>query len=148
MQPISIVVDIRQFLAFVLIVSGFADPVFAQGLEQRVSTLEALLRPQTLTVNCGAGQTVADALGQVSTAAPVTVTISGTCTEAVVLNRDDVTLQGSQASDGLQAPAASVTVIAVINSQRVVLRQLTITGGSSGLVASGSGVLGVNPIRS
>jgi hypothetical protein len=91
--------------------------------------------PLNLTVNCAAGETVASALAQATASTNrVTITIVGTCTEAVTISRDAVTLQGAAPGDGLQAPSPTATVLTVIG-QRVELNQLTIAGGARGIAA-------------
>lgn len=93
-------------------------------------------QPLAVTVNCAAGETVADALARgPETTSRLTVTIVGVCQEAVVVARDAITLQGASPGDGLAAPAEASTVLTVLG-QRINLNQLTLTGGSSGLAAT------------
>lgn len=107
------------------------------ALQQQVNSLSAqLARPQqvlNLSVDCFKGQTVSGALAQATThAGPVVITISGVCQEAVFVNRDDVTLRGASAGDGIQAPAQNVSAI-VVRGMRTSLQSLTIGGGLDGV---------------
>jgi hypothetical protein len=96
--------------------------------------------PQAITVDCAAGEKVSDALAQSANAPSVTITIKGTCTEAVVINRDDVMLKSFAPGDGLQAPSADATVLALFAAHRTRLQQLTLRGGSTGLAAFGGSI--------
>lgn len=92
--------------------------------------------PLFLTVDCVAGDTVADALALAfGTTGRVTITLSGVCTESVSISRDDVTLQGASPGDGLQAPLSDFTALTLDGARRIVLSHLTLAGGSVGLVA-------------
>lgn len=93
--------------------------------------------PQAITVDCGAGEKVMDALAQSANASSVTITIKGTCTEAVVINRDAVVLQGLAPGDGLAGPSAGQAVL-LLGGRGIALNQLTLTGGGQGLVAFGA----------
>jgi outer membrane protein assembly factor BamB len=66
---------------------------------------------------------------------PIVLHISGVCTEAVTITRNDVTLQGNSTSDGLQAPSANATVLTLNGSLRTTLNQLMVTGGNQGIFA-------------
>jgi len=106
-------------------------------LKQRLSETEVTSQPLSFTVNCAAGEKVADALAQgVRTTNRVTITIVGVCREAVAVRRDDVWLQGASPGDGLEAPSATGTVLS-LTGRRLRLVQLTLSGGSVGLGASG-----------
>jgi hypothetical protein len=95
-------------------------------LEGRVAALEAGGAPVERLVNCGAGETVAAALALgARTWGPLTITIVGTCREAVVIARDDTTLRGASAGDGLDGTTLGQDLVEVA-AQRVALRQLTL----------------------
>jgi hypothetical protein len=79
-------------------------------------------------VNCATGQTVGDALARAArTSGPVVITISGVCTEQVVIRRDDVTLQGAVAGDGLTSSDRGATLVWIDGARRAKLHQLTLT---------------------
>jgi len=79
------------------------------------------------------------------TTAGLTVTIKGTCIEAVDHVPSNVTLQGAFSGDGLQAPAASSSPVLGISGAGVTLGNLTISGGANALlVHSGASAVGNN----
>lgn len=73
----------------------------------------------SLTVDCSQGQSVAEGLGKKAADRPLTVLVRGSCTEHIVITRDDVALVGDGGSI-----TGSVTVA---GAQRVVLAELSIT---------------------
>lgn len=102
------------------------------------------------TVNCAAGQRIGTVLDQVQTGTlPVTITVTGTCTEAVRIDRDNVTLtvpMGPNAGAGITAPdpgSAPVT----ITGRNVHLGGLTLTGGPSGIQVDNDASLFGNDLR-
>jgi len=124
--------------------------IVAQGSQckrsERVVAFQAPIpppAPQFLTVDCGAGQSVDKALGGADPTEPVTITIKGTCNEAVFIGRDDVTLNANAPGDGITAPSGANSALSLNGAQRVTLNQLTLTGGTWTLLASnGSGFYG------
>lgn len=107
-------------------------------LQQQVAALQSASQPLTLTVNCGAGQTVGAALAQAqSHSGPVNIIISGTCTEQVTVNRDDVTLQGNTPTDGLKfLSSPSSGPVLALDGQRIKVANLTVSGGTFGIYAT------------
>ena len=91
--------------------------------------------PQSVLVDCAAGQSINAALASVPVSVPLTVNIQGTCTEAVNISRDEVTLQAVSAGDGIQAPSADAAALVLKGASHVNLGQLTLTGGRTGLAA-------------
>jgi hypothetical protein len=109
------------------------------ALDTRVAELAGATAPLALDVDCPAGQTVTAALaGAAAHLGPVTINIHGQCTETVIVDRDNVTLQGAAVGDGLTAPAGARSLLTLGAVRRVVLRRLTLDGGGTarGLVAS------------
>jgi hypothetical protein len=102
--------------------------------------------PIACTVSCAQGGKVASALALAPrTTAGLTVTIRGTCIEAVDQVPGNVTLPGASSGDGLQAPAASSNPVLGISGEGVTLDDLTISGGVVGLqVRSGAAAVGNN----
>lgn len=89
-----------------------------------------------LTVNCPKGS-IGKALERAAQMWPfgrVTITVRGVCVEEVIISRDETTLRGASPGDGLQAPSPTSFVLVLIGRQ-IELQQLTLTGGSRGLVA-------------
>jgi hypothetical protein len=75
----------------------------------------------------------------------LTITIKGTCVEAVDQVPGHVTLQGALAGDGLQAPLVSSNPVLGIGGAGVTLDNLTISGGVTALwVHSGASAVGNN----
>jgi hypothetical protein len=102
--------------------------------------------PITCTVSCAKGGKLASALALAPrTTAGLTITIAGTCVEAVDQVPGNVTLQGASSGDGLQAPAASSNPVLGISGAGVTLDNLTISGGVTALqVRSGASAAGNN----
>jgi hypothetical protein len=102
--------------------------------------------PIACTVSCAQGGTVASALALAPrTTAGLTVTIKGTCIEAVDHVSGNVTLQGALSGDGLQAPATSSNPVLGISGADVTLDNLTISGGANALwIHSGASAVGTN----
>src|SRR6516225_4654671 len=102
--------------------------------------------PIACTVSCAKGGKLASALALAPrTTAGLTVTIMGTCVEAVDQVPGNVTLQGASSGDGFQAPDASSNPVLGISGAGVTLNNLTISGGVNALfVRSGASVVGTN----
>ena len=102
--------------------------------------------PIACTVSCANGGTVASALALAPrTTAGLTITIKGTCVEAVDQVPGNVTLQGASSGDGLQAPDASSNPDLGISGAGVTLDNLTISGGVNALlVRNGATAVGNN----
>src|SRR6516225_11864910 len=100
--------------------------------------------PIACTVSCAKGGKVASALALAPrTTAGLTITINGTCVEAVDQVPGNVTLQGASSGDGFQAPAASSNPVLGISGAGVTLDNLTISGGVNALlVRSGAVAVG------
>ena len=96
---------------------------------------EVTSQPLNMTVNCGGGETVANALARgATTTNRLTITVVGVCQESVTVSRDGITLQGAAVGDGLSAPTPTSTILSVMG-QRINLNQLTLTGGAQGISA-------------
>jgi hypothetical protein len=80
-----------------------------------------------IDVNCDAGESINTALAQ--QAERLTISITGTCVEFVVITRDDVTLQGVGTDPTITAPEGAEAAIVILGAQRVRLQGLTLTGG-------------------
>ena len=102
--------------------------------------------PIACTVSCAQGGKVASALALAPrTTAGLTITIKGTCIEAVDQVPGNVTLQGASSGDGFQAPHASSNPVLGISGAGVTLDNLTISGGATALwVHSGASAIGTN----
>ena len=101
------------------------------GLQDDVSKLEDPTKPIFVTVDCGAGQTVGNALAQAQgKAGPLYITIVGTCDEAVLISRDNVTLMGAAPGAGIHAPSPSDNALSLDGVRRIGLHQLEIDAGN------------------
>jgi hypothetical protein len=94
----------------------------------------------TVTVNCGQGQSINQALGQHASAGILIVEIQGICNENVVVTRDNVTLKGtSPTSDGIQAAVNGDllnSAVWVRGARLTRIENLKLTGGGAGLFAT------------
>lgn len=127
-------------LAFVLVASlaatGDAQPdknllKRVEALEGRVAELEQASEPVYLTVNCGAGEKVADALAEAETTTGyVTIGIEGTCVEEVVVSRDNITI-GASPGSGLKAPGPDNSALLLRGARNVTLNSMTLQGDSN-----------------
>jgi parallel beta-helix repeat protein len=89
----------------------------------------------TVTANCGQGQTISDTLKQGAAGQPLMVVVQGTCNENLVVDRDDVTLQGDPSVGGaVNGPDAGVDAI-IVTGRRVTITGLTVTGGKNAIRA-------------
>ncbi|HSH43396.1 MAG TPA: right-handed parallel beta-helix repeat-containing protein [Arenicellales bacterium] len=126
-------------LAFVLPLLAQAQSHMAGGLpalEERVSRIEDVIGgpPRTeFNVDCGAGETIGDALQDATPLAPITITVQGVCQEHVTIERDDVTVQGADSvpSHGVEGS------ITVTGATRINLNDLIVRG------VAGDGSIGV-----
>lgn len=84
-------------------------------------------------VKCASGQTIAKAL-EADKQRPLVVSVQGRCTENVTISRDDVTLQGDPTIGGIVTAADPTRSTIFINAaKRVVIDNLTVTGGLTGI---------------
>ena len=111
--------------------------VAAIAISGWVSTTSAA-QPQSFTVDCSKGQTIAAALDRGDERKPLVLTVQGTCNESVTISRDDVTLQGDPKLGGaVNGPAANASTINII-ANRVTIDRLTVTGGGHGVSVHGA----------
>ncbi|HKO44927.1 MAG TPA: hypothetical protein VJU84_16740 [Pyrinomonadaceae bacterium] len=94
----------------------------------------------TVTVKCAKGDSINSALSKYQGARSLVVEISGMCHENVVVNRDRVTLRGTDpATDGIDAVENTDFIDAAVwvrEAHRVTLENLKLTGGFGGLLAT------------
>ena len=103
-----------------------------EDLEARVDQLEqGAGGPQTIAVDCAAGETVSDALASVANSStPVTIALSGVCVENVEIHRDNVTLQGGSTADGIEAGDPAKNALLIIDGvANIKLYDLSLSGG-------------------
>jgi parallel beta-helix repeat protein len=92
--------------------------------------------PVAVTVDCSAGQSITNVLQTVS-GSPLTITVSGVCSENVTITRNDVTLQGAAAGSGITGPDTTQDTVVIQGAQRVALDSLTVSGGYNGVTGNG-----------
>jgi len=92
---------------------------------------------KTVAVDCSAGQTIAKALTLGDERKPLLVQISGTCSEHLLIDRNDVTLAAGIPGATVSGPDPAIDVIKVTAS-RVAIEGLTVTGGRNGITANGA----------
>lgn len=86
---------------------------------------------QSFIVDCSKGQTISEAIMRGDERKPMVLTVRGSCSEAVTIARDNVTIHGV-AGASVQAPSANQTTIAV-RGTHVFIDGLRITGGAFGI---------------
>jgi hypothetical protein len=125
---------------------GCAEPTGGLSCQRIPPEGHVTSNPIACTVSCAKGGKVAAALALAPrTTAGLTITLSGTCIEAVDHVPGNVTLQGASSGDGFQAPASSSNPVLGISGAGVTLDNLTISGGANALlVHSGAIVTGNN----
>jgi hypothetical protein len=90
-------------------------------------------------VKCADGESINQALGY--QADRLIISVEGTCTEFLKITRDDVTIQGVGTDPTITKPTGGNNAIAIIGAQRVLLQDLSITGGGI-WVESGASLTG------
>ena len=74
---------------------AFDNPInkifnFLRSLDERVGELESQSLPAEIAVDCATGESISAAIASVSKSVPLTIHVSGTCTEAINIQRDDL----------------------------------------------------------
>jgi hypothetical protein len=98
----------------------------------------AALGELVVNVDCASGARIGHAVSRPTLLdRRLVVVVSGTCTENVAIERDDVVLRAGSAGGGVSAADSSQPAILVNGARRVVLEGLTIGGGLHGVQATG-----------
>ena len=121
------------------------DPSQCSSLGSVIS-LAGPQQPHTTSVNCAAGQSIQAALNAAPVNLPLTVNITGTCTEAVTIPRDEVNLVGASPGAGITAPNPNVSPLTV-QATHVSISGLTVTGGWNGIQTMAGAVLAAGNIH-
>lgn len=95
--------------------------------------------PVAVSVDCAAGQTVQQAIDTADPAQPLTVTISGTCTESVEFFRDNVTLQAAASGGAIASPPGRGGPALTVEGRNVSLQSLALTGNGAPSLVTASG---------
>ena len=112
---------------FVLAIAALALVAFESGARAEPT--------KTVAVDCSAGQTIAKALTLGDERKPLLVQISGTCSEHLLIDRNDVTLAAGIPSATVSGPDPAIDVIKV-NASRVTIDGITVTGGRNGITGN------------
>ena len=92
---------------------------------------------RTVTVDCASGDTIAKALMRGDDRKSLTILVSGTCSENVVINRSDIKLAAGAPGATVSGPDATLDTIRVTGS-RVTIDGITVTAGRNGITADGA----------
>jgi hypothetical protein len=104
--------------------------------------------PTVLTVDCSAGQSLQQAINTADPVEPLSITVKGTCTEAVALFRDHVTLVAAASGGGIQAPSGGEDPALVVGGRDVTLQALELAApGGQSLVAAEGAVVQTQDLR-
>jgi len=112
---------------FVLAIAALALVAFQPGARAEPT--------KTVAVDCSAGETIAKALTLGDERKPLLVQISGTCSEHLLIDRNDVTLAAGIPSATVSGPDPAIDVIKV-NASRVTIDGITVTGGRNGITGN------------
>ena len=124
---------------FVVVLFGILAAIGPSQLRAQRPPKGPLAPAQQLNVNCGAGQTIGDALAQAQDMlGHVQINILGVCREVVQISRSDVTLMGVSREDGIEAPESIEFTVSINGPNLVRLANLTVTGGSLGAFGGAS----------
>jgi hypothetical protein len=103
-------------------------------------------KDRTVTVDCAAGDTIARALTRGDDRKSLTILISGTCNENVVINRSDIKLAAAAPGATVSGSDATLDTLRVTGS-RVTIDGITVTGGRNGITAdSAAGLIVQNAL--
>jgi hypothetical protein len=116
-------------------------------LETDVAELQALNLPAAADVNCSAGGSVNAVIAEhANDRGALTIRITGTCTEAIMVNRSDVTLLGL-AGATVQAAGTLFGLVVSDGARNVDVADLRFTGGQgAAAVSKGAHVVFTNVV--
>ncbi len=115
-------------------------------LEQDLSSVLDAQLPESVNINCDAGDSISTELTRyVNSSSPLTLNISGTCIENIVVSRSNVTFNGTDASAGLEALDPNIALFAVSRGAgNIQVNDLNFNGGLYGLIAAKGSQLSIN----
>src|SRR5438552_5922972 len=114
---------------FVLAIAALALVAFQSGARAEPT--------KTVAVDCSAGETIAKALTLGDERKPLLVQISGTCSEHLLIDRNDVTLAAGAPGASVSGPDPAIDVIRVTGSPGTI-DSTTVPGGRNGIPADGA----------
>ncbi len=101
-------------------------------------TTASALSDLVINVDCASGDRIAKALGRPNVLdRRMIIVVNGTCSENVVIERDDVVLKAGTSGGGVSASDAANPSILVNGARRVVLENLAVNGGHDGVRITG-----------
>ena len=107
--------------------------LLATGLGAGISDAQV----KTVNADCDREQSIGKALTLGDERKPLVVIVQGMCTEHVTIARDDVTLQGHPAGGAVMGPDPSQNTILIDGARRVVIENLSVSGGRNGVAGVG-----------
>ena len=125
---------VRQSIACALGAATFAlhTAAFADSDKDRERDRS---KDRTVTVDCASGDTIAKALTKGDDRKSLTILVSGTCSENVVIGRSDIKLAAGTPDATIIGPDTTLDAIRVTGS-RVTIDGIAVTGGLNGIVAA------------
>lgn len=116
-----------------------------EALQSQIDTLTAVVNQGAIEINvdCATGDTISGAIASAGDAPnPLDITISGTCSESVILFRSDVTLRGQSPSDGING---FYGVLASRGVNNINVESMSLSGTRAGLACwNGASVTATN----
>jgi hypothetical protein len=107
-------------------------------------TTASALKDLVIDVNCASGDRIARALDRPNVLdRRMIIVVNGTCTENVVIERDDVTLKAGTSGGGVTAADSSKPAVQVNGARRVAVEGLAVTGGLHGVQAIGGAAVAI-----
>lgn len=101
-------------------------------------TAASALADLVVNVDCASGGRINQALNRPTVVdRRLVVVVSGTCTENVTIERDDVVLRAQGSGGGVSAADPSKPAIVINGARRVVLENLSVVGGLDAVQATG-----------
>jgi len=103
-------------------------------------TAASALKDLVIDVNCASGDRIERALDRINVLdRRMIIVVNGTCSENVVIERDDVTLKAGTSGGGVSAADRTKPAIQVNGARRVLLENLTVVGGLHGVHVAAAG---------
>ncbi|MGI1677806.1 MAG: hypothetical protein K6L75_03685 [Cellvibrionaceae bacterium] len=115
-------------------------------LEQDLNTVLEAQLPASVDIDCDAGDSISAQLtNHENSNTPLTLNISGTCIENIVVIRSNVTFNGVDSSSTIQALNPNISLFAVSRGiGNIEVNDLNFSGGLYGLIATKNSQLSIN----
>jgi hypothetical protein len=93
----------------------------------------SIAQSAVISVDCGTGEKVRDAIKQAKFGQPTTIFVNGHCNETLIIKKDQIILSGNEDGDG--SIDGSVREIQVLGARRVEIEFMEVTGIGYGILA-------------